>query len=197
MTYILLSFAAFGHPVAYEGAFSFMSQNTSFQTENTLVYSPKYWLGVGVKHQQMKEEKRTNIHLGYLVKRWNEFDSQANVYFFGGPGFEKSEGESRYFTRYGAQADWESRKYYTLIKFNGTKSKTTTTETYQARVGFAPYIAGFDDFNSWLILDVKHNPKFDNETVITPTLRMFYKNVLWETGVSLKKEWMLNFMIRY
>lgn len=195
--FFLLSSPVWAHPVAFKGATSFMSLNNSQMTENTLVYSPEYWLGTGVKHITNGDDEWTNAHLGLLLKRWNEFESQGNFYLFGGPGRLKTKSESEYFTKVGAQLDWESRRLYSYARYSGAYSKVKDLEQYEGRVGFAPYIAGFNDLNSWLMLQVQHVPERKDETMVTPMIRMFYKNVLWELGSSLKSDWMLNFMVRY
>jgi len=192
-----LSFSAWAHPVAYEDAFSFMSINSADRSENTLVYSPKWWLGTGVMHVQKGDHKWTNLHLGLLLKRWNNWESQGNLYLFGGPGIEQMNGQEKYFTRTGVQADWESRKIYTMIKYTSTITDWQNQESYEGRVGFAPFLAGFKDLNIWAILQVDHNPKATQQTEVTPLVRMFYKNVLWELGSSLDNKWLINFMVRF
>ncbi|MCR9204256.1 MAG: hypothetical protein NXH75_06750 [Halobacteriovoraceae bacterium] len=189
------------HPVAFAGATSFMSNNMAGLSENTLIYSPTYDWGFGLKHisQGPERERWTNFHIGYLVKRWNEFDSQGNFYLFGGPGvLEKENGKYDYFTRAGFQADWESRHIYTMVKYStGYSSKEGVLEQYNGRIGFAPFVAGYNELNIWGILQVQHIPQREEETMITPLIRMFYKNVLWEAGSSFSGDWLLNFMIRY
>lgn len=198
LSIFLFSFKVLAHPVAYEGAFSFMSINSKETSENTLIYSPKYWLGAGIMHQQSGEEKWSNAHLGLLLKRWNELHSQANLYLFGGPGVVWNREQTDYFTRYGIQADWETRRLYTMGKVSIADSKKFGDEQYyEGRIGFAPYLAGFDDINAWAILQVSHSNTSENSVQITPLLRMFYQNVLWEVGSSLKRDWLINFMVRY
>lgn len=207
----MVSTGIMAHPVAYEGAFSFMSMNTEGSNENTLVYSPKYYLGTGVKYTMMKDkgfdedqgtkEQWVNLHLGYLVKRWNDYKYQGNLYLFGGPGYvfsdSNSEHNDEYFTRVGFQADWETRRIYTLARYNAALSKYRNVEEYTLRFGAAPYLAGFDDLNAWIILEAKHSPQSENETEVSPILRMFYQNILWEVGGSFNNNWILNFMVRY
>ncbi|GAB4023185.1 MAG: hypothetical protein Fur0010_26420 [Bdellovibrio sp.] len=190
--------SAWSHPVAYEDAFSFMSLNTEGKTDNTLVYSPKWWFGTGIQHVQTADDKHTNLHLGLLLKRWNNWESQGNFYLFGGPGIQQRNNEEKYFTRYGAQVDWETRRIYTLMSYSAAQSKDFGgLENFEGRLGFAPFLAGFKDLNIWAILQVDHSPQAKNETEVTPLVRMFYKNVLWEMGSSLRGSWLLNFMVRY
>lgn len=183
--------------MAYEDAFSYMSINSSEKSENTIVYSPKWWLGTGVMHVQSGDHKWTNLHLGLLLKRWNNWESQGNFYLFGGPGIERMNGQNKYFTRTGVQADWETRRIYTMTKYTSTITDWQNQESYEARVGFAPFLAGFKDLNIWAILQVTHDPKASQQTEVTPLVRMFYKNVLWELGSSLDNKWLINFMVRF
>lgn len=185
------------HPVAYEGAYSYMGFFGPKSNENTLVYSPRYWLGTGIKHVRAQDKKWTNAHLGFLLKRWNELDSQGNVYLFTGPGIYEYQGHQSYFTRMGAQADWESRRFYTMARYSRAQWNDGDFEDYQTRLGFAPYLANYEELNSWGILQFQYTPDLNKKVTITPTLRMFYKNVLWEVGSSLDGNWMFNFMIRY
>jgi hypothetical protein len=200
---VLLQSQTFAHPVAFAGATSFMTNNMPGLTENTLVYSPTYDFGLGLKHVEQgasgePKERWTNVHLGYLVKRWNELDSQGNFYLFGGPGaLEVDNGDYEYFTRAGFQADWESRHIYTMLRYSAAMSEAAVLEQYNGRVGFAPFVAGYNELNIWAILQVQHVPQREEETMVTPLIRMFYKNVLWEAGSSLSGDWLLNFMVRY
>ena len=195
---LLASLSAWGHPVAFQGAYSFMSENTSNESSNMLVYSPKYWFGFGVNHSEENNQKFTNAHLGFLLKRWNDFFYQGNIYLYGGPGTHSYGDEKDYFTKYGFQADWESRKYYTLVKYEAKQSKNNSNEAYTARVGVAPFIAGLDELNAWFIVEAKQTTSRNGDlTSVTPLMRIYYNNILFEFGSSLKREWMLNFMVRY
>jgi hypothetical protein len=185
------------HPVAFAGATSFMSLNMNGLSENTLVYSPTYYLGTGLKHVQTNQEKWSNLHLGYLVKRWNKLDSQSNIYLFGGPGIHWKQNQREYFTRVGAQMDWENRRLYFMGRYSGAHSKLGNFEQYQVRAGLAPFLAGFNELNAWIILQAQHVPQRPQETMITPLMRFFYKNVLWEMGSSVSGDWLLNLMVRY
>lgn len=100
-------------------------------------------------------------------------------------------------TRLGFQADWKDREIYTALKYSSAHIESDNMEFYEVRVGFAPYIAGYDELNAWVILQVQNSAVFQKQTVISPILRMFYKNVLWEIGSSLNGAYQLNFMARY
>jgi hypothetical protein len=67
----------------------------------------------------------------------------------------------------------------------------------QARVGFSPKMADFKDLQTWVMLQGMYTPDVDRKVMLTPLLRFFYHNVLWEMGSSTRGEWMLNFMVHY
>lgn len=184
-----------------------MSMNTGDMSENMLIYSPRYWLGTGLMHAQVKndgvaasKEEWTNLHLGWLIKRWNQAASQGNLYLYGGPGIVKTQNDSKYFTRLAVQADWETREVYTFFRYNTVRTNNDHYDDYQFRLGFAPYLADYNEINSWLFLQVDHRPQAlmqEHEWSVTPVIRQFYKNVLWEFGSSLESNWMINLMVRY
>jgi hypothetical protein len=48
-----------------------------------------------------------------------------------------------------------------------------------------------------VMLQGMYTPDVDRKVMLTPLLRFFYHNVLWEMGSSTRGEWMLNFMVHY
>jgi hypothetical protein len=47
------------------------------------------------------------------------------------------------------------------------------------------------------MLQGMYMPKVDRTLTITPLVRFFYQNILWEMGSSTRGEWMLNLMVHY
>jgi hypothetical protein len=65
------------------------------------------------------------------------------------------------------------------------------------RAGFAPYLAEFNELNAWFILEANHMNKGMSDVEITPLIRLFYKNILIESGSSFKGDVQFNFMVHY
>jgi hypothetical protein len=63
------------------------------------------------------------------------------------------------------------------------------------RVGFSPFKADFNSLQSWAMLQLWSDPVTSQELKVTPLLRFFYQNVLWEMGASTKGDMMLNLMV--
>lgn len=208
LTLILALFATFSasaHPVIYKDGFVASSSNMKSFSDNQLMYSWSHKWASGLNHWRFtKDDANTEFvfaKTNYLLKRFNGESSQGNIYLHGGVGVADSEIEKRgtqeaYMT--GIDIDWETRRLFTALKYYYFVSpKFTDIEMTQARVGFSPYEAGFDQLQTWFMLQAMYMPVTDKEVSITPLVRFFYRNVLWEMGSSTRGDWLLNFMVHY
>lgn len=204
---IFLSFfflsSAYSHPVIYEGGTVISSSNMTSYSDNQVLYSftPKW--AAGLNHWRFtRNEDNTEFGLGrlnHLLWRHNGEDSQANLYLAAGMGIVDSEIERKATKEAymgGFEADWETRTLFTALKFYYfTSPAVTDISMAQARVGFSPFESGFEELQSWFMLQGMVMPEVESEVIITPMLRFFYKNVLWEIGSSTRGEYMFNFMV--
>jgi hypothetical protein len=98
----------------------------------------------------------------------------------------------------GVEADAESRSLFILGKVESMlPARAPDFHHVELRVGAAPYEAEFEELASWLMIQAQYHPALGRDYAVTPLARFFYKNVLWETGVSLDGDWMLNFMFHF
>ena len=202
---LIFSLPSFSHPVIYKEGIVVSSSNMKSYSDNQLMYSWSNRWASGLNHWRFtKDESNTDLAFlktNYLLYRYNGEFSQGNIYVHGGFGVADSEIEKRqtneaYMT--GVEMDWETRTLYTSLKYYYfTSPKVTDISMTQARIGFSPYEAGFDQLQSWFMVQVMYMPDVEKEAIITPLLRFFYKNVLWEIGSSTRAEWMLNIMVHY
>ena len=97
------------------------------------------------------------------------------------------------------EADYETRQIYVSGKANAVVAKNfDTLAVYQLRAGFAPYVGDFEALHSWLIGQIQYLPFSREEPFrVGPVLRLFYRNVLWELGVTTRSTWNFNFMIHW
>lgn len=191
------------HPVVFEGGTVISSFNMSSFSDNQIMYSftPKW--ASGINHWRFtRDDKNTEMglaRLNHLLWRRNTEDSQANLYLLSGVGMVDSEIEKRATREIymgGFEADWETRTLYTAIKvYHFTSPAVTDISMAQARIGFSPFESGFEKLQSWFMLQAMVMPEVESQVTITPMLRFFYKNVLWELGSSTRGDWMLNFMV--
>lgn len=198
------------HPVVYKGAYAFMTYNQPFLSDTWLNYSFRPDMAIVARGMRMTLSKNTgtlNVYmpqLDYLVKRWYGEDSQANIYVWGGLGGANLHQHQRVHNKNGTagivgfEADAESRRYFGLVRYEVIPNSIhKTMHQAEVRVGVAPYEAEYCEIASWFMISGKYNPGLKRSYSITPLARFFYKSVLWETGVSLKGDWMLNFMFHF
>lgn len=138
--------------------------------------------------------------VNFLLKRWNELDSQANIYLSVGHGGEKINSSFKNTSGLALEADWESRKYYISFREDALlyhKDSRRNIYMTKVRAGFAPYLAEFDEMNAWFILQADRSTKGKEEFKLTPFIRIFYHNILMEFGASSKGDAQYNFMVHF
>lgn len=201
--FMMTSQKVWAHPVTFEGGTVVMAEMSGPFQSYSAAYSPKWWLGVGA-HTEVFDQTRlySSFHFGLLLKRWNMEEAQGNLYILGGPGYynERVQGQvldEGGFTRMGVQADFETRRFYSNIRY--TERRTfdgfeALDNLVDAAIGFAPYLAGYTELNSWFILRYMDGNRLQQPMLI-PMTKFFYKNYLWELGVSTRGEAMVNIMV--
>lgn len=207
MLFILLlySIGAWSHPVIYQDGFAVSSSNMASYSDNYIMYSFTNRTAAGLNHWRFtNEDKNTEmglLKLNHLVWRRNTSDSQANLYLHGGFGVVDNEIKKRgtrenYMA--GIEGDWETRILFTSLKhYQFHTPGLMDLSMTQGRVGFSPKLADFKSLQTWLMLQGMYASDIDRRVAITPLVRFFYHNVLWEMGSSTRGEWLLNFMVHY
>jgi len=205
LTLVMIGPQSWGHPTSYEGGFAFMGEMNPNHQKASFIYSPKYWLGVGIVGLRAPgSESLVAAQLGWLVKRWNRPAAQGNIYFVGGVGYAEQTALSNLsrkglIYRYGAQADYETRRFFSFAKYTEHRffnKNQVLTQHLELAVGIAPYLAKYNELNSWLILKFELTDLL-SEVSWVPTIKFFYKNFLWEIGQSFEGHLHLNFMLRF
>lgn len=195
------SLKAIAHPVSYKDAVGIMSYNNSQMNEILMTYSLSHRLALGHTYIREKKSEFYIPRVNWLAKRWNNDDSQGNLYLSAGSGVEKYNNSTSNVRLAEVIADWESRKYYTYLEhlylLRDNKDNPIWTEKNdnhtKLRLGFAPFLADYSDLNIWFIAQVtKHNTE-NIET--TQFMRFYMKNVLWEVGADFNGGFAFNFMI--
>lgn len=137
-------------------------------------------------------------HAVWLVQRWNTRTRQANFYALAGPAFYRGTGSSFDGGWFSAQADAESRRWYGMAKSTVWWAPGEfTRREYAARVGWAPWLAGFNDLNTWLMLEAGYKPAAARTTTLRPLVRFYTRTVLVELGSSLQGDPFLNLSFEF
>lgn len=192
-------------PVSYPGGITAMTMNSGSANTLHLHYSPSAKYSVGYKGEYWRSGDYTiqAVQVNNLLKRWNNPDSQANVYLKSGAGIAYSdkgdfdgETEPAFYT--GIAMDWEDRRYFTSYENRYTEAGDIDDFYMQsARVGVAPYVGEYGDLHTWLMLHVEHVPEAKEKVSVTPLVRLFKGVHLAEFGMSNQGDVTFNYVIRY
>ena len=195
--FVIFSFEAIARPVAYPGGVSVMQHNDYITNNIHLNYTltGKDTIGVMSEYQRQEKFLLNTVQYTRVLQRWNQDDSQGNLYFVGGLGGAEIKNNFESGGLAGIEADWEDRRFYLFYRNSLMKVESQSTQFREmARVGVAPYIGGYNDLNTWFILQLDHTPQADKNFVATPVLRFFKGAYLVEFGVSTNKTVLFNFM---
>ncbi len=198
---MLLAAPAVAKPISYVGGTMVMMEND--ETGNTLnidyTFDPRFAAGLYAKKERGGEEYATiGPQLNALIYRWNLPDGQANIFNYTGGGASRIRGTTYATGWTGFLADYETRRIFTSYEAKFMAVDDIEVSTWQrARVGVAPYLANYDDLNTWAMFQVDYHPNKDRDITLTPLLRFFYKTTLAEIGVSTDKDVMFNLVQQF
>lgn len=200
MVYVNNSYA---HTVSFKGAYALNLSNKEDMSMWGLNYSTTSKTSIGTTYYRFKNNSLENRYYflqgNVLLKRFNELKSQGNIYLSLGHGLKEGL-SSNQASLAALEADWESREYYIAAKSEVVfdhKNDRDNVYFNKLRFGFAPYLAEFEELNTWIILEAKHVTKMKEEFSLTPIVRLFYRNVLMEFGVSHKGMSEFNLMVHF
>lgn len=189
-------------PISYVNGFMVMQENDETGHTLSLDYTidPKLAVGLYAKKEgnQKKDFETVGPQVNYLVKRWNMPDGQANIFSMTGVGVSRYHGDNEFSAWQSILADYETRRVFTSYELRGMYAGDLEKSVWQrARVGVAPYLANYDDLNTWFMVQVDHHPAKDNTLVVTPLVRFFYKTTLVEAGYSSNNHVMFNWVLQF
>lgn len=190
----LYPIAAAAHPTTFKGGTAIEQTSSSDMHHSAINYTFEPGLALGADLHWMRDDRKKIsryelARVNWLLKRWNEPASQANIYLSGGVGNSRVSGENSLGSLLAAQADWETRRWYTLAGATVLSSEGGRDfQHYVARAGVAPYLAEFDQLNTFVIMQALHSPQMEEDWRVGPVVRFFYGRVLLEVGVDFEGE---------
>jgi hypothetical protein len=197
-----LASVAMAKPLSYVGGTMVMQEND--ETGHTLsidyTFDPHFALGLYSKYEinQANEFWMAGPQLNWLLKRWNLPEGQGNVFAMSGAG------EARQGTRTEPAAwltllgDYETRRVYFSYESRFMYARDIEKSVWQrAYAGFAPYLADYEQLNTWLLLRLDHHPAKRDHFVVTPVIRFFYKTIWLEAGYSSNNHVMVNWTVQF
>ncbi len=197
--------SVYARPVSYPGGWTLMLTNNGDVNSAHIHYSPTAKTSVGYRFEDWhdKEMVINAVQMNNLLKRWNNKESQGNLYLKSGLGVAYSDagafdGKTSVAGFTGLAADWESRRFFTSYENRYTEAGAID-DFYQqsARVGWAPYEGDYGDLHTWLMLQVDHTPEGKDHFTVTPLVRVFKDVHLLEAGMNNRGELLFNYIFRY
>jgi hypothetical protein len=188
-------------PLSYVGGTMVMQEND--ETGNTLsidyTFDPHFALGLYAKRERGGQEFHTiGPQLNTLIKRWNMPDGQGNIFAMTGAGVTRQGTDDEPSAWVSLLADYETRRvffsYEPRVMYAGNIEKSFWQRAY---AGFAPYLAEYEDLNTWLLIRVDHHPAKPDAFAVTPVIRFFYKTIWLEAGYSSNNHVMVNWTVQF
>lgn len=198
----VLSFeTAEAKPISYVDGFMVMQENdeTGYTLNLDYTIDPKLAVGLYAKKERGDMDFTTvGPQVNYLIKRWNLPGAQGNIFGMTGAGVSRFKGDDEFSAWTGILADYETRRIFTSYEIRGMYAGDFEKSVWQrARVGFAPYLANYEDLNTWFMVQVDHHPAKEDNVVVTPLVRFFYKTTLVEAGYSSNDHVMFNWVLQF
>lgn len=192
---------ALAHPVSFQGGVGLMSYNSKNMTEILATYSVTSRFALAHTYFRQSDSEFYIPRANLLVKRWNNTDSQGNIYLSAGSGVENYNSNLTSTHLGEAVLDWESREFYVYLSHlylrrDNTQNIELPSQDFNftnLRLGFAPFLADYEDLNVWLIVQFQRVNEMNTKT--TQFIRFYRKNVLWEVGAGFDGSVAFNFMI--
>ena len=200
-TSLVVTNPALSHPTSARGTTIIDTKFNNLMSEMGLGYSFHtqwaLWLRTMTSPQSHPSPHSPLINfvqINHLVKRWNQKESQGNLYL--GAGLEYGQPlRSRTSSLGYLQADWETRHIYTMLEYQTWTQPMPSTESIKFRLGVAPYLVDFDKQSAWIILESQTLNRQDWE--LRTLLRLYFQNILWEMGGSLNGNVLINIMSHF
>jgi hypothetical protein len=196
--------AADARPVSYEGGWTTIAQSDRMNTGLLIHYTPRFDYSIGLKTEWDRTDDLlfNGAQATWLAHRWFGQDYQANLYAFAGAGVAQGINDNDRGARgagyAGIMADWETRRWFVSWMGRVSDMGEGAHAMQSARVGVAPYIAGFGELHTWLMVEVDHHPEDATPVAVTPLVRFFQGPALLELGYTpAVNEAMFTFMYRF
>lgn len=183
-----------------------MSENRDHQNEFMAAYTFDRLISAGVHLASYRDDQGDNFALGMpmtsiLAFRDNEAGRQTNLYLGVGIGgllnhdvraekVNKAQVASALFV----DADTETRAWYGAFRLEKVRGGDQDLSYFRLRGGVAPFLAEFSSLHTWIILQADYD-LWRKQGKLSPMLRFFFQNVLWELGSSLNGAFQFNWTV--
>tara|TARA_Y100001936_G_scaffold124279_1_gene121596 strand:- start:1441 stop:2043 length:603 start_codon:yes stop_codon:yes gene_type:complete len=180
---IILLSSVSAHPVIFKnGKVFWITQNPSFNDIRLGVSKSNNWLIGG----RLLEDRKSNetfalVNNNYLAKRWNNRNSQANLYLLSSIGFNTRNSKSM--GTIGIHGDWEDRRFMVMQMIEHFSHNSALVSN--TRLAYSPYAVDYSKTSTWLIAHYRIEYNNDQYSyMFFPVIRLFKRNYLFEIGYN-------------
>jgi hypothetical protein len=187
-------------PISWPGGISLSTMNDEDGSMNHLTYSFSGKTAVALRADRFFNDDSSLVGLqGHrLLKRWNLEDAQANIYVSAGAGAAFQGGRSNAAIFGGVMADYETRRLFLLYENDmAYAGDVMQYHWHSGRIGWAPYKAAYEKIQPWLMLKADYRSDQQHKWQVTPMIRLFTPNWMFEAGVSTRGKPMVNLMLQW
>jgi len=194
---------AHANPISFKDGYGIMSSYSEDRFDTELNYSLTNRHAVGISTINLFNNEEGSAHFqfaqfNYLIKRWNELESQANIYISSGLGARHLESDDAVAGLLALEGDYETRRIYTSLLAETLQSESDDDfNRLRYRAGIAPYLAPFKSLQTWLITQIEYTPELEDRLTVTAFLRFFYNNLALEAGASVDGKVFVGTMIHF
>lgn len=207
VTFMLCSvrFPAYSHPVVFQGGTAVSGHHLGEKAEVEVVHSPTWWSGLGVSSERTPHSTQLLAKATVLVWRGHFPDLQSNFYLGTAAGKKwnsHSGKDSENPAIYMISTEWdaEDRMYYGRVRYNLNFESNKRDSSILTRIGLAPYKATSEEPAIWGMVEWMAHPKHSTQEIehdVTPLIRFFYRNALFEVGTSFNGKVAFNYMFHF
>ncbi|MFT3930216.1 MAG: hypothetical protein QM709_07940 [Spongiibacteraceae bacterium] len=143
----------------------------------------------------------TELTYTRLLHRWNQPESQANLWFIGGVGDMRlhDRDTDHYSNRLaltpGIQADYETTRIYFSATHRLYRADAINHDYSAVRAGFSFFETDYEHTQPWLIVEARSMNSLSEKAEITPMLRLINRNYFIEAGANTTGQPRFNFML--
>jgi hypothetical protein len=192
---------AMAKPLSYVGGTMVMQENdeTGHTFSIDYTFDPRFAFGLYAKYEIGGDEFAVaGPQFNALLKRWNLPDGQGNIFAMTGAGAARQGIRTEPAAWLTLLADYETRRVFFSYEPRVMYARDIEKSFWhRASAGFAPYLADYEQLNTWLLLRVDHHPAKTDHFVVTPVIRLFYKTIWLEAGYSSNNHVMVNWTVQF
>lgn len=202
----LIPLTASAGPMGFQGSWMAMGDLGPNWREVFFNYAvtPRDAIGFSQIYLQADDDSRsrhlTELTYTRLLKRWNQPDAQANLWFLGGVGEmwlndrDTDRHSSSVAVSPGIQADYETTRLYFSATHRLYRADDINHDYSAARAGFSFFEAGYEQTQPWLLVEARTMNDLSDRIEVTPMLRLINRNYFVEAGANNFGQPRFNFM---